>query len=111
MPASSQRRLGVAVAQARTRHGWTLQDLADAAALAKSTVEHIEHGRDKQYRPLTLGKLEQALRWAPGDAQRIMDGGEPTTDPHLQHVVNSWPRLNAQVRAVIVGTVDDALSA
>lgn len=86
-------------------------DFANAASLSLSTISDIEHGVDKEYGPATRDKIERALHWAPGDIERIRDGALPTPEPELQHVINSWPQLHPQIRAAIVGMVDDALSA
>lgn len=103
-------RVGAAVQAARTPRWPRRADFAKAAGLSLSTISHIEHGVDKDYGRATRDKIERALHWAPGDIERIAEGGEPTQEPDLQHVIDCWWQLDVQVRAVIVGIVDDALS-
>lgn len=109
-PKSPAERLAGAVLVARTRRWKHRAEFARACGLSVRTIVAIEHGESKQHRPATLAAIEQSLQWAPGDAERIMEGGRPTLDPELQHVINSWPSLSTQARAIIVGFVDDALA-
>lgn len=109
-PTTPAERLARAVLSARRRRWRRRSDFARACGLSVRTILAIESGQPKHYRRATLAAVESALGWAPGDAERVMDGGDPTLDPELQHVVNSWPRLSPQVRAIVVGIVDDALA-
>lgn len=81
------------------------------ASVSVATILHIEQGIAKNYHAITRRKIERALYWSPGDIDRILQGGSPTIDGDLQYVINSWWKLSSQVKAIIVGNVDDALSA
>lgn len=111
VPSNPWSRVGDAIQEARLPLWPVRADFAHAARLSVSTVEDLEHGVPKDYSRATRAKVERALGWAPGDVDRILDGGEPTRDPLLQHVINAWPRLGTQAKAIIVGAVDDALNA
>lgn len=70
----------------------------------------IESGEPKDRHAATYAAIETALGWAAGDCERILSGGAPTADRALQYVINAWPRLAPQARAIVVGIVDDALA-
>lgn len=67
--------LGRAIANRRAELGMTQQDLATAAGIARPTLGKIERGVNIP-RPVTMGKLDKALGWAPGTA-RAHAAGEP----------------------------------
>jgi transcriptional regulator with XRE-family HTH domain len=52
------------------------EDVAGRMGMSPKTVERIEEGKSVQ--AATLGKLERALRWKPGSARAVLEGGEPT---------------------------------
>lgn len=87
------------------------RDFARAAKLSLSTVEHIERGEPKQYQAATRDKIERTLHWVHGDFERILEGGSPTPGGDLQYVMDSWPHLDEQARAIIVQLVTEALRA
>lgn len=74
------------------------------------TLLSIESGDPVHRQPGTYAVIEDALGWAHGDCEKILNGGRPTPDSDLQYVVNAWPRLSAQARAIVIGFVDDALA-
>jgi hypothetical protein len=55
----------------------TQQDVQAAGGPSVATIRNIEGAHQTGYRREVLGRLEQALRWAPGSVQRILDGGDP----------------------------------
>jgi hypothetical protein len=52
------------------------QACAAAGGMALQTWTSVEQGKSVSDR--TLRRVETALRWAPGSAQDVLDGGEPT---------------------------------
>lgn len=70
----------------------------------------IESGDPIERHASTYAVIEDVLGWAHGDCEKILHGGRPARDSELQYVTNAWPRLSPQVRAIIVGFVDDALA-
>ena len=57
--------------------GWSRDDLAAAGGPSPSTLYKAHRGgRDLAER--TLARLELALGWQPGSAQRVVDGGAPS---------------------------------
>lgn len=69
-------RLGRYLVSRRVELGYERQaDLAGAAGVALRTVGTIERG--DRVRATTLAKIEQALGWKPGSADKILRGGEP----------------------------------
>lgn len=71
------RRLATYIRARRTKLGWyTAQAFADDTGLTRQTVSTVENGRS--VRPSTLHRIEDALGWAPGSAEQVLVGGEPT---------------------------------
>lgn len=109
-PDRSWHRLGQEIFAARTKRWSRRVDFAKACGLSVRTLVQIENGQPVEHHDETYAAIENCLGWAPGDCQRILEGGKPTADRELQHVINAWPRLGRQTRAIIVGFVDDALA-
>lgn len=93
----------------RERRGWSQDDLASAAHLAKATISRIEQGESLP-RGATRRKLATALGLpvealiAPGDEAVTMD--DRTLDPGALHLWQAlrqvWPDLTpAQQKAVL----------
>lgn len=91
-------RLGRRIKAERARKGFrTARELAEAAGVSPRTVEIIESASHTgQPRETTLAKIELALGWQPGSAERIVEGGRPreATDPLLQRMISAWPQLS-----------------
>ncbi|MEU8623224.1 helix-turn-helix transcriptional regulator [Streptomyces sp. NPDC048669] len=71
-------RLGHAIEAARDAKGMTQVALAAAAGVSESTVQNLEAGKERQRQPPSVKKVEAALHWAPGSADAVLAGGEPT---------------------------------
>lgn len=56
--------------------GWSRDDLASAGGPSPSTLYKAHRG-GRELAERTLARLELALGWQPGSAQRIVDGGSP----------------------------------
>ena len=70
--------------------GWSRDDLAAAGGPSPSTLYKAHRGgRDLAER--TVARLELALGWQPGSAQRVVDGGAPSllVFEHVQTVSES----------------------
>lgn len=59
----------------------TVKELAKIGRFTPKTASVIENGHKSTFRPATLSALDSALRWAPGSAQAVLDGGEPSPLP------------------------------
>lgn len=61
--------------------------------ISERSLGKLENGRGVPYRS-TLAMVEMALGWAPGSAQDILGGGEPTevkpADDRPQLVIDNW---------------------
>lgn len=69
-------RLGKYVRNARIRAGYpTLSAWARHLGISDRTLGDLERGRAGG--PNTIAAVENALPWAPGSAQAILEGGEP----------------------------------
>lgn len=51
--------------------------LAARTGLSSRTLSDVENARKTGYDPGTYALIEQALGWAPGSCDAILDGGEP----------------------------------
>lgn len=80
-------RLGRYVLERREKQlDLTQLDVHAAGGPSNSTQTEIENGRLEKLTRVTRKKLDAGLRWEPGSAQRVWDGGEPTPlsdDPKL----------------------------
>jgi hypothetical protein len=56
---------------------WSREDLAEAGGPSPATL-YKAHRAKREFRPRTAARLEMALAWEPGSAQRIIDGGVPS---------------------------------
>ncbi|RAJ54920.1 helix-turn-helix protein [Streptomyces sp. KhCrAH-43] len=71
-------RLGHAIEAARDAKGMTQVALAEAADVSESTIQNLEAGKERVRQPPSVKKVEAALGWAPGSADAVLTGGEPT---------------------------------
>lgn len=79
MPKSDWSRLAEYVVTRRKELGYPRQvDLIHVSALGTRTLSSIEAGERTQYNRTTLAALEQALEWAPGSINDVLNGDEPT---------------------------------
>lgn len=60
----------------RGRLRLTIDDVAEAAGVRSNTYARVRDG-DRPIQPATASGIEDALQWAPGSVQCILDGGEP----------------------------------
>lgn len=75
-------RLGELVNARRLENGLMSRGaLAEVSNLSVRTIDQIENGVKTSYTRQTLWKLDEALGWERGSAQRVLDGGEPTLLP------------------------------
>lgn len=86
-------------------------EFAAHAGVGKRTVDRIERAEDHSYSERTKARIEAGLGWADGSFDRVAAGGRPThvTDPLLAEVVEAWPRLSRDARAMLLRLVRDAL--
>ena len=71
----------------------------------------LERGRRANYLDSTLAAIEGSLGWAPGSCERIVAGGRPARemDPMLSRLLDAWPRLSHDARAMLVELAERAL--
>lgn len=101
---SSWERLGVEIAAARVRRGYTTRGaFASATGLSTTTLDKIEHGRRTSYGPATIATIEHALGWQNGSIDRVLRGLKPQLDEDqdLTALLDVWPRLSAGSRRLL----------
>ncbi len=112
--ASHPERLAEAVGARRIELGIrTAKRLAEASSVSPRLIGEIENGRRKSYSRTTLWALDDALRWKPGSAQAILDGGDPTpmSEPASAPAgVASSSSTTMNDRAIVERLVGDLIS-
>lgn len=58
--------------------GLTQAEAAAAGGLSEPVWGLLERGQQERPRARSLAAVERALRWAPGSAQAVIDGADPT---------------------------------
>jgi hypothetical protein len=71
-------RLGEEVERRRGQLGYgSRHAFAEATQFAEKTLGDVENARRETYSPVTLARLERALRWPPGTVDAILAGDSP----------------------------------
>lgn len=112
-PEDGPHRLRLAVDQARREMGLGKAELAQLAGVSRWTVMNLINHTRVPGRPYTLERLDQALGWAPGSCQTVLEGGEPTVIESRQRGgPSSASKLVAdRIGLVLVETRDAAANA
>ncbi|ANA85505.1 hypothetical protein PBI_BLUEBERRY_43 [Gordonia phage Blueberry] len=71
-------RLGTYLVERRRQLGLSQLDVWKAGGPSNSTLTGIENGTAPKVSPSTMRKLDAALQWEEGSANRTLEGGEPT---------------------------------
>lgn len=74
-------------------------------------LDDLETGKRDNYRESTYAAVEAALGWEPGSCLRIVRGGRPwrALDPALVQLLDVWPRLSQDARAMLAELAQRAL--
>ncbi|MCX4676753.1 helix-turn-helix transcriptional regulator [Streptomyces sp. NBC_01433] len=91
----------------RLQLGMAWKEVATAAGISYETLRAVRKGQTSGA-PLTLRKLEQALRWMQGSINRVEQGGKPTPDPAAEAAGGRAPDLS-DPRAAAVVTILESL--
>ncbi|MFI7125903.1 hypothetical protein ACIBQ1_09430 [Nonomuraea sp. NPDC050153] len=67
-------------------------DVSAAGGPSTGVISKIENAKQPSYEDRVLAQLERALRWQPGSAQQVLDGGEP-------RAIDGLPSLQADLQA------------
>lgn len=97
-------RLDAAIGEARLDRGLSWNDLADAVGVSESALRNIRKGRNGPSE-LTKRRLEDALDWAHGSVDKVLQGGSPTPakpePPRQQYDVEELKDLRAQLDRIL----------
>lgn len=95
-------RLGAFVKQRRASElGLSQSEVTSRGGPSVPTLRQIENGVAGNFRAQTFAELEKALQWAPGSAQRILQGGDPTEARSTDSGVNSSESNDVEPRVMI----------
>lgn len=104
-------RVGEAIRRDRVRMYGTRASFGSAAGLSISVLSDLERGTRSNFDGDTLGKVEDALGWAPGTIDIIGAGGRiRRSDTDLARLRQAWPRLTPDVRALIADLAERSAS-
>lgn len=105
------RRLGVTMAAERGRRWRSRAAFARHAGVSRRVVDDLERGLRTNYADRTLAAVEAGLGWAPGSLMRVVQGGKPRreVDPVLAELLDMWPQLSPDARAMLVDLAGRAL--
>jgi transcriptional regulator with XRE-family HTH domain len=75
--------LATAMKIERSRHGLTVDDVAEQSGLSRSTWQAIEHGTRSAPNSRTLGKIDKVFGWEAGHSRSLFVYGQalPTPPP------------------------------
>lgn len=91
-------RLADAIEAARDELGMTQVGLAEAAGVSESTIQNLESGKSRPKFPVSLPKVERALKWAPGSGATVLAGGDPTPAPQEKAAPSDGPSLPLRIQ-------------
>lgn len=92
---SNAESLAAAVTARREELDRTQLDVWQAGGPSNTTLTEIENGRLKTLTRTTARRLDIGLRWVPGSARVVWNGGEPTPFPELN---SRYEELEAEIR-------------
>ncbi len=101
-------RLGEYVREARRTH-YNIEQVIREAEVARGTWKRLEDGLP--VRDDTLRAAERVLGWNPGDAWRVLEGGEPLerpgtkADEEIREMVERATHLSAEHRELVFGLI------
>jgi hypothetical protein len=78
--------------------------------VSSRVLDDLEHGKRINYQVATLAAVEATLGWAPGTIGQIVRGGkvQRDMDPELVRLMDIWPHLSADARALLVEMAERA---
>ncbi|MGW1223396.1 helix-turn-helix domain-containing protein [Streptomyces californicus] len=91
----------------RLQLGLAWKEVASAAGISYETLRAVRKGQTSA--PLTLRKIEQALRWKQGDIHRVEQGGAPTPDESAHAAAGPAAPELSDPRAAAVLTILESL--
>jgi transcriptional regulator with XRE-family HTH domain len=105
--------LAARIASERSRRWRSRAAFAKAAGVSVRVVDDLERGRRSNYSAATLAAVEAALGWEFGSAVRVVSGGRPNRemDPYLAQLVDVWPSLSTDARAMLARLAEYARDA
>lgn len=103
--------LARAIVAERSRRWPTRDEFARATGLSRRVLGDIENGRRSNYSDVTLGRIEAALGWEPGETRARLEGRYPrrSSDREMRRIQDSWPHLSTDARRILADLAEGAL--
>lgn len=114
---SSSQRLAEVVLARRAQLELSQIDVWQAGGPSNTTLSDIENGRMENLSRTTARRLDVGLRWEPGSARTVWNGGEPTPlisgvspslSAKLRKIVEESPDLDEAERATVLRIIESA---
>lgn len=74
-------------------------------------LHDLETGARTNYRDTTLGQIEAALGWEPGEILARVEGRRPPrpADRQMRRIQDAWPHLSSDAKQILADLAEGAL--
>lgn len=92
----------------RSRRWPTRRQFALAAGVSKRVLDDLETGRRRNYTDATLGQVEGALGWEPGEIRARAEGHRVRRAPdrEMRRIQDAWPHLSTDARRILAALAE-----
>lgn len=111
MPSNRWREVGAQIQAERSRRWSTRDEFARASGVSKRVLCDLENGKRGNYTESTLGQVEGALGWEPGEILARAAGRrvDRAPDRELRRIRDAWPNLSTDARRILADLAENAL--
>lgn len=102
------RRLADAINEEVPRLAMSWEEFARHARFSTRILRDLRAGARTSYDAVTISKLEAALGWEHGSAERVRAGRQPVRIPDaaMARVRHAWPYLSAEARDAVAALAE-----
>lgn len=80
------------------RRRWSQRDLAGESGVSERTISDLLSGRPRKWLPRTMPRIELAIEWDPGTAERVLLGATPDGDISRENYERALDDILARAR-------------